>query len=447
MRGLRCDLHEGGQPAAAHQQPLGDGGRPAGRAPDEHGRHGRAGDWRDAAGRGDADRLDVGHLRRRRAGRRALRPPVDARGRRHSGGDRPDLHGGGGRRGQEAEGPGRLHRRRRQRGESHQRGDRRRCCAVGTADGELRGHAGGAPRRGRAPLPGGVQRGHQHQLPVAARGRVRGERRAGHGRTARGRPARPVQDDGEARLGRGRDDHAAGGARLRGLGCDLHEGGRPASVDQQPVGDGDGPGGHLGGRRAGGGRRRRGAGVPGHAEPGGGRDGGGGLCDGERQRARGRRLPGGKRDADVPGRRVVEDGRGDGVRRLARRRRGDADAAAVERLVGAGDGRRGDGDDRELGPAAAGAAGAVRAGGGGARGRARGGAASGAAGAGLPGPVRGPGAAAGHGARHGAGLPAAARRVGRRASGGHGGGTERWPARRPWALRRWGHRGTAEAAR
>ena len=208
------------------------------------------------------------------------------------------------------------------------------------ADGELRGHAGGARRRGRAPLPGGVQRGHRHQLPVAARGRVRGERRAGHGRTARGRPARPVQGDGAARLGRGRDDHAAGGARLRGLGCDLHEGGRPASVDQQPVGDGDGPGGHRGGRRAGRGRRRRGAGVRGDAEPGGGRDGGGGLCDGGRQRARGRGLPGGERDAGVPGRRVVEDGRGGGVRRLARRGRGDADAAAVERLVGAGDGRR-----------------------------------------------------------------------------------------------------------
>ena len=39
------------------------------------------------------------------------------------GGDRIDLHAGGGRRGQEAEGPGELHRRRRPRGEPHQRGD------------------------------------------------------------------------------------------------------------------------------------------------------------------------------------------------------------------------------------------------------------------------------------------------------------------------------------
>ena len=58
---------------------------------------GRAGDRRDAAGRGGADRLDVGHLRRRRAGRRALRLPVDPRRRRHWRGDRLDLHAGGGR--------------------------------------------------------------------------------------------------------------------------------------------------------------------------------------------------------------------------------------------------------------------------------------------------------------------------------------------------------------
>ena len=66
---------------------------------------GRADDQRDAAGRGGADRLDVGHLRRRRAGRRALRLPVDPRGRRYRRGDRIDLHAGGGRRGQEAHGP------------------------------------------------------------------------------------------------------------------------------------------------------------------------------------------------------------------------------------------------------------------------------------------------------------------------------------------------------
>ena len=65
-----------------------------------------------------------GHLRRRRAGRRALRLPVDPHGHRHWRGDRLDLHGGGRRRRREAEGPCRLHRRRRQRGAPHQRGDR-----------------------------------------------------------------------------------------------------------------------------------------------------------------------------------------------------------------------------------------------------------------------------------------------------------------------------------
>ena len=98
-------------------------------------------------GRGGADRLDVGHLRRRRAGQRALRLPVDPRGRRHWRGDRLDLHAGGGGRGREAEGPGRLHRRRRPRGESHQRGDRCRrwpCIDGRTADGAVCAGAGGA---------------------------------------------------------------------------------------------------------------------------------------------------------------------------------------------------------------------------------------------------------------------------------------------------------------
>ena len=140
----------------------------------------------------------------------------------------------------------------------------------------------------------------------------------------------------------------------------------------------------------------------------------GGLRDGGRQRACGRRLHGGERDAELRGRRAVEDDRGRGARRRARRGRGDADAAALQHLVGPADRRRGHRDDREPRSDAAGAAGAVRAGGGGARGRARGGAAGGAARAGLPGPVRWPGAAARHGARRRAQLPPAAERRGRR---------------------------------
>ena len=80
-----------------------------------------------------------------------------------------------------------------------------------------------AEHRGEGGFPSGrLQRGHRDQLQGAARGCVRGDRRAGHGRLAGGRPARPVQDDGAARLGRGRDDHAAGGSRVRRLRCDLH---------------------------------------------------------------------------------------------------------------------------------------------------------------------------------------------------------------------------------
>ena len=66
---------------------------------------------------------------------------MDPHGRRYWRGDRIDLHAGGGRRGHEAEGPGRLHRRRRQRGEPHQRGDRCRRRGDGAADGEHTGRS------------------------------------------------------------------------------------------------------------------------------------------------------------------------------------------------------------------------------------------------------------------------------------------------------------------
>ena len=79
--------------------------------------------------------------------------------------------------------------------------------AAGGADGVLRGRAGGARRR-RVPVPGGVQRGHRHQLPGAARGSVRGDERADHGRGARGRPAGPVRYDAGAGRRRRRGGHA-----------------------------------------------------------------------------------------------------------------------------------------------------------------------------------------------------------------------------------------------
>ena len=74
---------------------LDDGGRPAGRgAGAEHAGDGRADDRGDAARRRDADRLDVGHLRRRRDGRRTLCLPVGPRRRGHPRRDRGGLHGG-----------------------------------------------------------------------------------------------------------------------------------------------------------------------------------------------------------------------------------------------------------------------------------------------------------------------------------------------------------------
>ena len=81
--------------------------------------------------------------------------------------------------------PGQLHRRRRQRGAPHQRGDRCRRGGGGVADGELRGHAGRTRRPGVVQLPGGVQRRDQYQLQDGARrvvpgdGRVTSRRRAG----------------------------------------------------------------------------------------------------------------------------------------------------------------------------------------------------------------------------------------------------------------------------
>ena len=107
--------------------------------------------------------------------------------------------------------------------------------------------------------------------------------------------------------------------------------------------------------------------------------------------------------------RVLDDAHDEGEETLT--------LTAVERLVGAGDRRRGDGDDQELRSAASGAAGPVRAGGGGAGGRAGGRAAGGVARAGVPGLGGGPGATAGHGARHPARPDPPARRGGRRGPG------------------------------
>ena len=163
---------------------------------------------------------------------------------------------------------------------------------AGLMHGGVRGHAVGAPRRGRVPLPGGLQREHRDQLPEPARGCVHGDRRAGDGGQARGRPAGPVRDDGAAYICRGRDDHASCGACVRGVRGDLHQGREPAQADQRALDDGAGSGGGGGGGRAGRGRHGRDPRLRGEPGPGGVGDGGGGLCDRRRQRDRGVGLHG-----------------------------------------------------------------------------------------------------------------------------------------------------------
>ena len=59
----------------------------------------------------------------------------------------------------------------------------------------------------------------------------------GDGYAPGGRTPRPVANHGRARLGRRRDDHAAGRPRVRHGRCGVHQRERPDSADEQPVGD------------------------------------------------------------------------------------------------------------------------------------------------------------------------------------------------------------------
>ena len=76
----------------------------------EHAGDGGAGHQRDGAGGQDADGVGVGHLRRRRAGQCELRLSVDPRKQRHSGRDRLQLHAGERRRRRADQGPRQLYR-------------------------------------------------------------------------------------------------------------------------------------------------------------------------------------------------------------------------------------------------------------------------------------------------------------------------------------------------
>ena len=108
--GLYRRRHLHGGPAADEQQPLGDGRRPGGRVGEKHGGDRDADDQRDAAGRRAAERLDGGHLRRRRTGQRCLRLPMAGGRCCHRRCDGQHLHAGRSRRGPDSQGAGVLHR-------------------------------------------------------------------------------------------------------------------------------------------------------------------------------------------------------------------------------------------------------------------------------------------------------------------------------------------------
>ena len=92
------------------------------------------------------------------------------------------------------------------------------------------------------------------------------ERRRGAKGRARAAGQQPgVGDHGRAGVGRRGDDRVAGDDRLRRERRDLHRR-RPAAV-AFAVGDHRRSGGDLGGRRAGGRKRRGAAGLHGHVEP------------------------------------------------------------------------------------------------------------------------------------------------------------------------------------
>ena len=127
------ELHRRRQPLRdADQRGDGDGGRgsdgPAAAGDGEHPRDRRADDHGHGAGRADAHGGHHRHQGRRRAEQRQLHVPVDPGGHRqhragHFGGDLEHLHPGGGRRGQDHQGQGELHRRRQPLRDADQRGD------------------------------------------------------------------------------------------------------------------------------------------------------------------------------------------------------------------------------------------------------------------------------------------------------------------------------------
>ena len=137
--------------------PVGVGIQHAGR----HRRDGRADHHGHGAGGRDADGLDHGHCRRRRADQPHLHVPVDPGGRhggRHCGREFEHLHPGRRRPGQDPQGAGDLRRRRRQYRDADQRGDGDgdpRGRGPWFADKLVRNGRGRAGRVGVAALDGG----------------------------------------------------------------------------------------------------------------------------------------------------------------------------------------------------------------------------------------------------------------------------------------------------
>ena len=164
----------------------------------------RADDQRDGAGRTDADRINIGHIRQRRADQCHLHLPVDSKrwDRRHGypGRDRFYLHSGGRRRRQDHQGAGELHRRRGEPGDAYERRYRSSGCRALPADSERRKRPD-IPRRQRlVPHQDRLQRGTQIgvQLHHDARPRLHGDRRLGNRRAKVGQRQEPPMGDNRA---------------------------------------------------------------------------------------------------------------------------------------------------------------------------------------------------------------------------------------------------------
>ena len=212
-----------------------------------------------------------------------------------------------------------------------------------------------------------VQRGAAGELPGAARFSVRRGRRIGAQRGPAAVGERPeLEHYDPAGLAPGRVDPASGDGKLRRERRDLHRGQTAAVTRALGVGARTGGDVGVGRARRGGGRRR--SGLRGDAQPRGVGPGDGGLQTRDGSAQAGEEASGTLTLAAGDSSKTIEVGVLDDAHDEGEE---TFHAGAVERIGAVAGGRRGDRDDREQGPDADGAAGAVRAGDGRAGSRAR----------------------------------------------------------------------------